>query len=54
MTELPKLIKTKEILHPAVFNSGPRITRVEVYEFQGKRNEVRFWHDQAGNLIKVD
>lgn len=53
MIEMPKLIDTREVLHPAAFNCGPRITRVDTYEFEGKRTEVRFW-TQDGKIVRVD
>ena len=54
MNELPKLIETREVLHRATFDMGPRVTRIEVYEYLGQRNEVKFWHDANGRLVWVD
>lgn len=48
---MPKLIKTETILHPAAVR-GPRIERVDHYEFEGQITRVEFWYEN-GRLVAM-
>lgn len=46
------LVKTKEILQPATFNEGARITRKDLISVDGKLFVACHW-TQNGKLVKV-
>lgn len=48
------IISDRQILHPVASARGPRITREQIVEINGARFVCHYWHDAAGNLIKVD
>ena len=51
-TRLPRIIATREILHPAAPYSGPRITSVQTIETWDGIFEVDFWTNEKGHVCK--
>jgi hypothetical protein len=47
------LIREVEVLHPAAFNAGPRITKQQFITFGAKQYRVDIWTDSTGRVVRV-
>ena len=47
------ILEDREVLHPAAFNQGPRVTRVQRISIDGDVFECKFW-TECGRIHYVE
>ena len=47
---LPKIVKTVNLTHPAKFACGPRVYKIEFIAFNQTVQAMEYWYHESGKL----